>query len=227
MFSHAYMKKCNYCHVLKNLNEFPLKKDGSYACNCIVCKNKLKAYRSKNKDRLSQNKKKYYEENKNKILDDRKRYYSENKDLVLSKNKEIYQENKQEYLKYKKEYYQEHKEHYSNLNKKDRTDNPIKYLLKNAKKRALEKNLPINITYEDIVIPNVCPVLGIPIIVGASFEERDNSPSLDRIIPELGYIKGNVKVISFKANSLKKDGYIEDFEKIIKYIKESINGKSG
>jgi len=46
---------------------------------------------------------------------------------------------------------------------------------------------------------------------------------LDRIIPELGYVKENIKVISFKANSLKRDGSIEDFEKIIRYIRGTIN----
>lgn len=67
----------------------------------------------------------------------------------------------------------------------------------------------------------MCPVFGTPIIVGSPLENRDNSPSLDKIIPALGYVKGNIRVISFKANTLKRDGHIEDFEKIIQYIKMS------
>jgi len=52
-----------------------------------------------------------------------------------------------------------------------------------------------------IQIPRLCPVLGIPI------EVRDrrstHSPSLDRIVPEYGYVPGNVRVISDKANRIK------------------------
>jgi hypothetical protein len=54
-----------------------------------------------------------------------------------------------------------------------------------------------------IVIPSVCPVLGIPIVLGE--QRSENSPSLDRITPELGYVPGNVRVISDKANRLKGD----------------------
>jgi hypothetical protein len=215
------MKECNYCHVEKELNEFPLKKDGTRSGNCLVCKEKRKNYNATNKEAITRKKQVYYEKNKDDILEDRKEYYEENKDIILARNKAKYEENKVEYLEYKKEYYLEHQEHYSQLSKKDRRENPAKYLLKNAKKRAKDKNLPIDITIEDIIIPDVCPVLGIPLVIGNTLEERDSSPSLDRIIPELGYVKGNIRVISFKANSLKKDGSIEDFEKIIRYIKES------
>ena len=45
----------------------------------------------------------------------------------------------------------------------------------------------------------MCAQICIPIITGNSMKERWNSPSLDKIIPELGYVKGNVKVISFKG----------------------------
>jgi hypothetical protein len=54
-----------------------------------------------------------------------------------------------------------------------------------------------------IVIPAVCPVLGIPIVLGE--QRSENSPSLDRITPKLGYVPGNVRVISDKANRLKGD----------------------
>lgn len=214
------MKACNYCHVEKDLCEFPLKKDGTYSGNCLVCKEKRKQKRETD----PQNKKKrqqYYQDNKEIILEKRKDYYENNKEEVLKKNKENYEEHKEEYLEYKKEYYQENKEHYSELDKRNRKNNPAKYLLKAAKKRAKEKNLPLDISEEDIIIPEVCPVLSIPIIIGNSLEDRETSPSLDKVIPELGYVKGNVKVISFRANSLKRDGHIEDFENIIKYIKEN------
>ena len=69
---------------------------------------------------------------------------------------------------------------------------------------ARSAGVPFNITHEDLVTPNVCPVLGIPIFRGAS-KPGPNSPSVDRIIPALGYVKGNVRVISYLANTMKQN----------------------
>ena len=65
-------------------------------------------------------------------------------------------------------------------------------LISNAKKRAKSLNLPFTITKEDLIIPDICPILEIPIVIGK--QNYGSSPSLDRKIPELGYIKGNVRV---------------------------------
>jgi len=212
------MKKCNYCHVPKPLSEFPLKRNGEISGNCLSCKDKRKE--ASKKPEVKEKRQKYYQDNKVTILEDRKNYYQNNKEKLLERNKENYELHKEEYLEYKKEYYIENKDHLLEQAKIDRKNNPQKYMLKAAKKRADNKNLPFNLSIEDIIIPDVCPILGIKLESG-SILERDNSPSLDRIIPDLGYVKGNVKIISFKANSLKRDGNISDFEKIILYIKQN------
>jgi hypothetical protein len=48
----------------------------------------------------------------------------------------------------------------------------------------------------------------------------DNTPSLDKIIPSLGYVKGNVAVISWKANVMKSNLSIDMLESILSYIKK-------
>lgn len=69
-------------------------------------------------------------------------------------------------------------------------------MLSAAKQRARKKQLPFMLTLADIPqIPETCPVLGIPLKV----------PSLDRIVPSLGYVPGNVRVISCRANTLRND----------------------
>jgi hypothetical protein len=85
--------------------------------------------------------------------------------------------------------------------------NPQKILLLSAKHRSIKKGVPCTINEEDIHIPAKCPVLGIPIekVFNADGKRGayPNSPSLDRIDNLKGYEKGNIQVISSKANSMK------------------------
>lgn len=78
-------------------------------------------------------------------------------------------------------------------------------LFENAKRRAKKKNLEFSITLDDILIPKFCPLIGIEIQLGGDGLFNMNSPSLDRIDNSQGYVKGNVAVISLKANKIKSD----------------------
>lgn len=98
--------------------------------------------------------------------------------------------------------------------------NPKLAMWRSAKARAKKQNVPFSITLDDIIIPEYCPILGIKIISGIG-NSTNNSPTLDKIIPKLGYVRGNIKVISWRANALKRDGTVEEFENIIRYIKEN------
>lgn len=94
--------------------------------------------------------------------------------------------------------------------------NPIKKMFQNLKGRAKRENILFNLDMEDIVIPEICPVLGIPLI---PFSSSDNSPSVDKFNPELGYVKGNIYIISKKANRIKCDATVEEVEKILIWMK--------
>ena len=93
-----------------------------------------------------------------------------------------------------------------------------------AKARAAKRGLPFNLEPDDIVIPSKCPVLGIPIIVGQP-EATDNSPSLDRVIGSLGYVKGNVLVVSNRVNRIKNNSTVPELQAIAefydRYIRET------
>jgi hypothetical protein len=78
-----------------------------------------------------------------------------------------------------------------------------------AKGRAKRLNIPFDLITEDIVIPEICPVLGIKLERSLS-RFNNNSPTLDRIQPDLGYTKGNVRVISHRANALKSNMTLEE-----------------
>ena len=89
-----------------------------------------------------------------------------------------------------------------------------KRILKHAKDRAKLKNLEFNIILEDIDIPDICPILNIPL----DGSDRNHTPSLDRIDNYKGYIKSNIKVISNKANFLKNSASLEDLLNICYYM---------
>ena len=85
-----------------------------------------------------------------------------------------------------------------------------------ARERARNKGLAFDITPADIVIPPICPILGIPM----------TRPSLDRIDSSRGYTKDNVQVISFRANTLKNNASVEEMRLICTWLERTIGDKS-
>jgi hypothetical protein len=55
-------------------------------------------------------------------------------------------------------------------------------------------------------------------LVGGTPGNRNASPSLDRIDPSQGYIKGNVVVISHKANRLKNDAGLAELRALVAWL---------
>lgn len=99
--------------------------------------------------------------------------------------------------------------------------NPNRYLLYQARSRAKKFDLPFDLTLPDIVVPDVCPVLGIPLERNTNGRcPSHNSPLIDRIRPELGYVKGNIQVISTRANVMKNDASIEELRKFADWVNQ-------
>lgn len=89
-----------------------------------------------------------------------------------------------------------------------RHSQPIAALLERARGRARSKGVAYALSATDLKLPKRCPVLGIKLMIGDRRSEA--SPSLDRIKPEKGYVPGNVRIVSDKANRLKGDRSRED-----------------
>ncbi len=96
---------------------------------------------------------------------------------------------------------------------------PARSILRNAKARAKKMGLDFNLSIEDIHVPATCPVLGIPLVIGNSKGWSPTCPTLDRVDNSKGYVKGNVCVISWRANSLKGDATLAEVERIAAYIR--------
>ena len=105
-----------------------------------------------------------------------------------------------------------------------RKANPERLLLQSAKRRAKEIGLPFDLHLEDVIIPDSCPVLHIILMVGVG-ASTDASPTLDRIIHHLGYVHGNVAVVSQKANRLKGDATADQHRLTADWIDSKLRNK--
>jgi len=86
-------------------------------------------------------------------------------------------------------------------------------MLRAARKRARRADLEYDLELPDIVIPTHCPVLGIPLFPSQKLP-GPNSPSLDRIENAKGYVRGNVVVVSYKANTMKHNATPEELRRL-------------
>lgn len=102
--------------------------------------------------------------------------------------------------------------------KRRRELDPRLELLYASKARAKAEGLTHDLTLDDIVIPEVCPVLGLKLFKGTR-KNRNNSPSVDRYLPVLGYTKNNIRVISWRANDIKKNATVEELTNVLSYMK--------
>lgn len=90
------------------------------------------------------------------------------------------------------------------------------------KKRAQIKKLPFNLTPEYLrsIWTGVCPVFGHRI----SFHKKRSywSAEIDRVIPELGYVMGNVVWLSSRANRLKNNGSLDELKQLTGWLEERL-----
>lgn len=98
-----------------------------------------------------------------------------------------------------------------------------------VKSRARKENIPCTITVQEIIkeLPDYCPALGIKLswcVRKGQAGDKDTSPSLDKFIPELGYVPGNVFWISGLANKIKSKFSTEQVDKVAIWMK-TINTK--
>lgn len=104
-----------------------------------------------------------------------------------------------------------------------REKNVRRVLFTHRRQQARLHGTPFEIEFEDIVWPDLCPVFGFPLRytlrgkMGGGFD----SPSIDQIKPGAGYVKGNVAVISWRANRLKGDGSLEELESLCKWLRST------
>jgi len=187
-----------------------------------------KEYKQKNKERIAEYSKEYKQKNKERIAECDKEYYQKNKERIAEYSKEYKQKNKGRIAVYKKEYYQknkervkeyrqknkeriaEYKKEYDQKNKRSKpTPDMYRFFSNKASKlkgKSRENKIPYDLDgkYLQSIYPEdgKCPALNIEMKAGRDSDWR-LSPSVDRIDPSGGYIRGNVIWISWLANCIK------------------------
>lgn len=222
------MKNCKKCGELKPLDQFSTNKSNKDGHNneCKACEKIRKAaYYLKNKDKILARNKQWHEENRDQAIEVQKIWREINIEADRENKRAYFDKNVDNIKSNSKKYRQSHKEEMAAYAVRYRLEHPEHSLCNNARTRAKKQGIPFDITKEDIFIPTHCPVLGIELKPG-KIMTRDNSPSIDRLIPSLGYVRGNVEVISWRANSLKRDGTLEELELLVQWLRSKLKTKA-
>lgn len=166
---------------------------------------RMKKWREENRERLVAQAK----ERRDNMTPEQRAAKSEADRLYRLRNSEALNERRAKYREENREVIRERARQYYK-------EKPECFVLHNIKTRAKRQGVPFELTAEDIETPEFCPVLGIKLERSTNPKGgvTDCSPTVDRLIPELGYIKGNVIVVSHKANRIKNDATIEELEAV-------------
>ena len=200
------LRICRTCKKEKPLSEFNKDKRHSsgYATQCKECK---RAY-----DKARYEKVKADPEFHTKKLEHSAKYRESHKEQIKEYSTEYNM--RPEVIERKASWYQNKMSEMS-------VEDKLKLMVKRAEKRAKVKNVNFNITWEDVEYVGACPILEIPLNWGETTNEGGrniDTPSLDRINPSLGYIKGNVRIISTLANMMKSSANREQIQAFCKNI---------
>lgn len=156
-------------------------------------------------------------------LKDRERYHSneKRKAQVKAASKRNRALNKDRNNQLKRESYPKNKERLKSKSIAADHANQEQYMLRALKSKAKFRNLDFNLTIEDIVLPEECPVFKTPLVFGRGTQKHlPNAYSVDRIDPSKGYIKGNIQIISDLANRMKNNATLEQLHMFAKWINE-------
>lgn len=102
-----------------------------------------------------------------------------------------------------------------------REANPLKFMLARAKSRAKEKGFAFNLTVEDFpILPDKCPVLGLSLkYTDANAKMGDPCiATFDRVDNSKGYVRGNVAIVSLRANRLKHNATLKELEALVLWL---------
>ena len=198
-------KTCSTCKETKDWSKFSKDKskiDG----RCSQCKECQSLYKQRNKGNIAARSRQYRQREQvgDRLRAQARGYYQENKEKIVARQRE----------KHKDCYQQQRSELQYTLRK----------LLSKAKQRAKKASLPFDLTLEwlETMVISHCPITLQPIDwlkeEVANGMPGPNSPSIDKNKPELGYVQTNCAIVSFRGNSIKSNGTIDEHRRVVQYM---------
>lgn len=166
----------------------------------------MRAWRAANPDKLRATRAAWFARNKGK--------HREYKQRQLAKNPSLNTENARRFRAKNPGIWKAYQE-------KSAYKNRQRFLFVRLRARANQQGIAFDLTEADISWPTHCPVFGIELQYdrrGAI--SRENAPSFDRVDPAAGYVKGNVYVVSSKANRIKSEATLDQLEALVRYVRE-------
>jgi hypothetical protein len=187
------MKTCTVCGLELPLDQFHVKRsarDGHRGV-CKACRRQ---------DTMSR-----YREWRDRILEQNKVYAATPRGRIVAR-------------KAKADYVERNREAINAQERTKRRTDTVPWMLYSARAKSKRRGWECDLTMDDIVLPDRCPVLGIPLMIGDG-KMTQNSPSLDRIDNTKGYVKGNVVVVSLRANAIKNDAPVEELGRVYRFYR--------
>lgn len=156
------------------------------------------------------------------------RYHSdpEFRERVLSSAKRYHAKKRAtdpEYLKSRSEYNKANAAYFNKKAKQYNSERPFNYAFRRIKLRAKQNDIPFDLDedYLKTLWTGKCAIFDTPLCTPYSTKHQDpNKATVDRIIPDLGYVRGNVMWVSNKANIIKSFGTLAEHEAIVNYLKK-------
>lgn len=151
-------------------------------------------------------------------------YYAANKDRIAAITKEYRSRPEVKQLRNKRLATPENKEKIRIRGAANYRKQYLEHMLNGALKRAFARDVPFGISVDEVMRLHAVLETGVCELTGIAFEIGNgkvgpNSPSLDRIKPELGYVDGNLRVIIFALNSAMGDWGLETLIEMVKRIR--------
>jgi hypothetical protein len=78
----------------------------------------------------------------------------------------------------------------------------------------------VSAAYLESITPDTCPVFGTAFSFINNVKMTSDSPSVDRLRPELGYVGGNIVVVSMRANAIKSAFTSAEVLKVAQWMEE-------
>lgn len=150
----------------------------------------------------------------------KQKQYQEKREYYKQKARDYYYANREKILESKKTPEAKQLRKKVDRNYASNPKHYVKLAYIACKYRAKKRGLDFNIEENDIQIPTQCPVLNIPLttIKTGGPGGKSNSPSIDRIDNSKGYIKGNIQIMSHKANMMKSSATPEELLKFAYWV---------